>query len=435
MKQRRNTTPVVTQMSDHPEPTTDQWPATRIGAHASRPQIMSRRLLLVFGASMGALVSFYLLLSVVPLYATSVGAGDIGAGLTTGALMFSTVATEFATPRLVGRFGYRAVFAIGLMLLGAPALALPAASDMAAILTISVVRGIGFAIVAVVGSALVASLVPAERRSEGLGLYGVVVGLPAVVALPLGVWLVGQVGYPPVFVAGGIAALVGVVLTLGLPGRERALQESAGMLAGLRTASLLRPAILFMATTMAAGIVVTFLPLAVTQASGNVAALGLLAQSAVATGARWWAGRHGDRHGSARLIIPGVVASAAGMLSLVLTDSPVAVVGGMLIFGAGFGVTQNATLSLMFDRVARSEYGMVSALWNAAYDTGLGLGAISFGLLATQTGYSAGFAFAAALVLVALVPAWLDRRHETPNQGRPATAVNHQLSTDKETKQ
>ena len=189
------------------------------------------------------------------------------------------------------------------------------------------------------------------------------------------------------------------------------------MLAGLRTPSLLRPAILFMATTMAAGIVVTFLPLAVTQASGNVAALGLLAQSAVATGARWWAGRHGDRHGSARLIIPGVVASAAGMLALVLTDSPVAVVGGMLIFGAGFGVTQNATLSLMFDRVARSEYGMVSALWNAAYDTGLGLGAISFGLLATQTGYSAGFAFAAALVLVALVPAWLDRRHD----GRPGT--------------
>ena len=116
-----------------------------------RPPLVSRALLLVFVASFGAMTGFYLLLSVVPLYADSVGAGGVGAGLTTGVLMAATVAGELAVPRLAARFGYRAVFAAGLVLLGAPALALPASTTLAAILAVSVVRGLGFAIVVVVG--------------------------------------------------------------------------------------------------------------------------------------------------------------------------------------------------------------------------------------------------------------------------------------------
>ena len=75
--------------------------------------------------------------------------------------------------------------------------------------------------------ALVALLVPRERRGEGLGLFGIVVGVPGVAALPLGVWLVGRAGYPPVFVAGALAALAGLAVVGGLPGRQRG-PERAG---------------------------------------------------------------------------------------------------------------------------------------------------------------------------------------------------------------
>jgi MFS family permease len=88
--------------------------------------MLTRPLVLVFVSSFGFSTSFYLMLSVVPLYATSVGAGGGGAGLATGALMLSTVAAELVTPLLVSRFGYRAVFAAGFVLLGAPAFALGA---------------------------------------------------------------------------------------------------------------------------------------------------------------------------------------------------------------------------------------------------------------------------------------------------------------------
>lgn len=365
--------------------------------------------MLVFVASFGAMTGFYLLLSVVPLYAGSVGAGGVGAGLVTGALMAATVAGELAVPRLTARFGYRVMLAAGLVLLGAPALALPAASTLAAIVAVSVVRGLGFAVVVVVCGALVALLVPRERRGEGLGLFGIVVGVPGVAALPLGVWLVGRAGYPPVFVAGALAALAGLAVVGGLPGRQRGSEAPVGILTGLGTPALRRPAVTFSATAMAAGVVVTFLPLAVTGGLQNLAALGLFAQAVTSTASRWQAGRWGDRHGPAVLLVPGVVATAAGVLALVLVDSPVAVVAGMVVFGSGFGVTQNASMTLMLNRVGPSGYGTVSAIWNLAFDAGIGAGAFGFGVLAAQTGYPAAFAVTALVVLVALVPLWRDR--------------------------
>jgi predicted MFS family arabinose efflux permease len=378
---------------------------------ARRP-VLSRPLLLVFVASFGAMIGFYLLLSVVPLYAGSVGAGAVGAGLATGALMATTVAGELAIPRLLARFGHRALLAAGLVLLGAPALALPAATTLGAILAVSVVRGLGFAICVVVGGALVASLVPPERRGEGLGLFGIVVGVPGVVALPLGVWLVGRAGYPPVFVAGAVAALAGLVAVPGLPGREPPAEDPVGVLAGLRTPALNRPALTFSATAMAAGVVVTFLPLAVPRGSGGLAALALFVQAACSTLTRWWAGRFGDRRGPAVVLVPGVVTAAAGILALVLIDRPAAVLAAMALFGSGFGATQNASMTLMLNRVAPSAYGTVSAIWNLAFDAGIGVGAFGFGVVASRTGDRVAFALTAALMLAALAlrPVRPDRR-------------------------
>jgi predicted MFS family arabinose efflux permease len=83
--------------------------------------------------------------------------------------------------------------------------------------------------------------------------------------------------------------------------------------------------------------------------------------------------------------------------------------GGAACFGTGFGVLQNATLAMMYARGPRGSYDAVSAIWNAAYDAGMGAGAAGIGLLVARTGYSSAFLLTAALVLPALVPALRER--------------------------
>jgi predicted MFS family arabinose efflux permease len=378
-------------------------------ADSVTPPLLSRPLLLYFIVAFGSMTCFYLLLSVVPLYATAVGAGRVGAGMTTAVLMLATVAAELATPALVARLGYRVVLGAGLVLLGAPVLGLIGTRSLTIILAVSVVRGVGLAILVVAGSALVATLVPRERRSEGIGLLGVVAGIPAVLALPLGVWLSGRAGFSPVFIAAAVAALVPVVALPALPGRRADGAPAVGMLTGLRSAGQVRPAMLFLLTALSAGIVVTFLPLATAGASGGTAPVALFVHAVATTAARWWSGRHGDRHGQTRLLILGVVACAAGMAILAIGTGAAPVMAGAILLGLGFGAAQNASLSLMFERVPASGYDMVSAMYNLAYDAGMGLGAATFGVLAARTGYAGAFLAVGLLLVLALVPLWRDR--------------------------
>jgi MFS family permease len=383
-----------------------------IAAPASAPatahRLITGPLLRVFFVDFAGLTSFYLLLSAVPLYTASAGVGEAGAGLATGALMGATVAAEFAAPRMVARFGHRAVLAAGLVLLGMPALALLASASMLLVTLVSLLRGVGLAIIFVVCGELGASLVPAERRGEGLGVLGVVSGLPAVVAMPLSVWLAQTAGFPIIFAIGGLIALIALTVLPGLPSRpapddrQAGAQPALGVLATVRMPAVVRPAIVFTATAMTTGVIAAFLPAAVPDGSGNLAAVALLLHAATATASRWWAGRFGDRHGAATLLVPGVLLAAAGTATLVMSWSAAAVLVGAVLLGSGFGAVQNASLATMYDQVDTSGYGSVTAVWSIAYDSGLGVGAVGFGLLASLAGYSAGFAVMAVVTVVAL---------------------------------
>jgi predicted MFS family arabinose efflux permease len=368
---------------------------------------VSRALLLVLASSFAGLTSFYLLLSVVPVYAARSGAGGLGAGVATGALFFATTLTELATPRLAAAFGNRLVFGAGLLLLGGPALGFGATTGLAAIALLCVLRGIGLALVVVVGSALVAALVPAERRGEGLGLYGVIAGAPAIFALPLGLWLTAHAGYRPTFAVGAVSALLGLVVLPGEPPRTDL--EPAGVVAALRSPALLIPSLVFLTTALAAGAVITFVPLAVPRALEGFAALALLSFAVASTVTRWWAGRFTDRRPTVDLLRPGVLLACLGMALLFFVEQRLALVTATFLVGAGFGIAQNASLTLMFEAVPRSEYDSVSAVWNLAYDAGLGAGGAGLGVLAAWTGYPAGFALTAGLILAAVAVAWRSR--------------------------
>jgi MFS family permease len=360
-----------------------------------------RLLVMVFGSGL----SMYLLTSVVPLYLAANGSGGIGAGLSTGAMMLSAVGVELLVPRMLARWGYQVVLGLGLILLGAPSVVLLATASLPVVLAVCVVRGAGLAILVVGAVALVAEITPARRRGEALGIYGLAVGVPAVIGLPLGVYLINLVGFGVLFVLAAFTSLAGLVTLVGLPARVGTEEQHVNVLGGVRRSGLLMPTFVFAAVTVAAGISVTFLPLAVAGDKHSLIATALLLQAAAAPGARWLAGRYGDRVGPAKLLAPALILAALGAGSLVLIGNGLVVLAGSTLFGIGFGAAQNLTLTMMYNRVPTARYGQVSALWNLAYDGGWGMGAIVFGLMVSGVGFAAGFAITAVVVAVAVVPA------------------------------
>jgi len=355
-----------------------------------------------------SLTSFFLLLSVMPMLAAAAGAGSSGAGLITGSLLLGTVAAEAVAAAVIRRFGCRMVLAAGVVLLGAPALAMLAPEPHAVMVGVSLVRGIGFGLCGVVTGALTATLLPPGRRGEGLGLLGVVSGVPAIVALPAGIWLAGHHLAAAAAAMAATAGLLPLAAIGWLPGgREvrstaRARPMPGARRSGRMAGAALRLPLIFAAATIAAGVLDSFLPLT-KGISSNLASAALLVQAITATLSRWQAGKHGDRHGHARLLIPALAVAAAGMTAMMVLGSPVVIFAAMVLFGAGFGVIENATFALLIEQLPEAR---ASALWNLAYDAGYGAGPALFGLICIRTGYPAAFALTGALILAA-VPAAL----------------------------
>ncbi|HEX9042085.1 MAG TPA: MFS transporter [Trebonia sp.] len=370
-------------------------------------RLVSLPLGLTFLAEFASLTSFFLLLSVLPMLASAAGASSSGAGLITGSLLLGTVTGEVAAAPGIRRFGHRAMTAAGAVLLGAPALALLPHQPQAVMIGVSFVRGLGFGLCGVTIGALAATLLPPGRRGEGLGLLGVVSGVPAVVALPAGIWLAGHRLGMAVAAMAAAAGLLPLVTIRWLPGRVEAPgTPPAARTRGRAPGAGLRLALIFAACTIAAGVLGSFLPL-VNGVSSNLCSAALLVQAVVATVCRWRAGRYGDRHGHARLLMPALVVAALGMAAMLWLGSPALIFVSMALFGAGFGVIENATFALLIEKLPEAG---ASTLWNLAYDAGYGAGPAVFGLFAARTGYPAAFAMTGVLVLAALPCAVRERR-------------------------
>src|ERR1700734_257420 len=372
------------------------------------PRLLSVPLAVTFLAEFTSLTSFFLLLSVMPMLATAAGAGSSAAGLITGSLLLGTVAAEAVATTAIRRFGYRTVLGAGAVLLGGPALAMLAPEPQAVMLGVSVARGLGFGLCGVATGALTATLLPPGRRGEGLGLLGLVSGVPAIVALPAGVWLAGHHLGAAAAATAALAGLLPLAVIGWLPGgREprrsaRTRPAPAAPRSGRMSGAALRLPLIFAAATVAAGVLDSFLPLT-KQIPSSLCSAALLVQAVTATLSRWQAGKHGDRYGHARLLVPALTVAALGMTAMLVLGSPVVIFAAMVAFGAGFGVIENTTFALLIEQLPEAK---ASALWNLAYDAGYGAGPAVFGLICARTGYPAAFALTGALILAA-VPAAL----------------------------
>jgi MFS family permease len=376
---------------------------------AAPARLISGPLAATFLAEFTSLTSFFLLLSVMPMLAAAAGASSSTAGLITGALLLGTVAAEAVAAAAIRRFGYRMVIAAGAVLLGGPALAMLVPETQAVMIGVSLVRGLGFGLCGVASGALTATLLPPERRGEGLGLLGVVTGIPVIVALPAGIWLAGHhlaAAAAALAAAAGLVPLVAIRWLPGGPELRRTTAKPGTRGSGRMAGGALRLPLIFAAATIAAGVLDSFLPL-VKGIPSSLCSAALLVQAIIATLSRWQAGKRGDRYGHARLLIPALAVAALGMAAMMVLGSPVVIFAGMVLFGAGFGVIENATFALLLEQQPEAK---ASARWNLAYDAGYGAGPAVFGLICVSTGYPVAFALTGVLILAAVPAAMRERK-------------------------
>lgn len=386
--------------------------------------------LLILATAVG-LCGFAAVLPLVPLWAIRGGTGEFGAGATTAVFMSTTVLTQLTMPWLLDRAGgYKWAFPVGSLIMGVPTPLFALTTDLTVLLGISAVRGVGFGMVTVAGTALAARLVLKEQVGRATGYHGLAVGLPQIVILPGGVALALNIGFGTAFWLTGICGVIAAVLSSGIlfadGGRNRALlsgtDTAPGTSSGPRGLPLLMalaaPLVLMLAVSSSAGAIVTFLAIPLEETAWLVSAL-LAGYALLLVVGRWSAGMLFDRYGRTTLLLPASIAAAVGMgliaSGLWLHDGAtpgwevaVPVLIGSCLFGLGFGAVQNETVTMMLNRAGPTGHGRASAVWNIGYDGGLGVGAVFLGLIIQLLGYGPAFTVL-SVALMAVVPLALSR--------------------------
>lgn len=354
-------------------------------------------------------------------YATLVTTGQhmgltaVTAGTVLTVMMVAVVAVQPLVPLLNNRLGSRWTFlmALGLQASGHLLSFLPLA-PVVTLMTSSVIGGLGFGILVVIGTAVVPSTVPPNRLGRALGFYGATTAAATAVAAPLGLWLITLVSAAGFRWLNFVLVMLALPAILTVPKREVTQQQgphssqqrhaesrSQMQLTGL--VAVLLPTALILTVF---GLVLAFGP----AADHASPALYIAAIQVFVVIGRFLSSASLDRHSPVTVMLFGLATALFGLTFAAILPAGWWLGFAMAILGFGTGSVQAASLLMAFRQAGSANRGSVA--WNMTFDIGLGfaglVGGIGFTYWGAQTTY---LACAGVLVLTTVAFAWYFGRH------------------------
>ncbi len=293
------------------------------------------------------------------------------------------------------------------------------------ILLARVVHGFSHAALFSVMFTVAADVIPAQRLTQGMALFGISGMVSLSIGSTLGDFVLRHGDYFDLLWSAAGFATLGWLVCLPLrdshssPGQKvvapRPFRVSA------RQTDLLP--IWFLGTVYAFSMAACFVFLKTYVIEiGTGSAGGFF--SAYATGAialRFGGGWIPDRWGRRKMLVPAFCATVAGLGVLGFWPQASAILLAGLLCGLGHGFIFPILLSLVRIRARDGEQGAGMALFTALFDIGALLGSPTLGLVVSRAGYPAMFSVAALSTALALVTfLWWDRNHrvDTPSENQ-----------------
>lgn len=367
------------------------------------PKLFGRSFVLCGLANLAQSIAFNLFLHF-PGFLNELGADDLQVGLVFGVASVAAIAVRPPMGPIMDRRGRRSVIlAGGLLNCLVCGLYLTVHELGVWVYTLRVVHGLAVAMLFTALFTYAADLVPAERRTEGLALFGVSGMAPLALGGLLGDWILGAGGYPELFLAALAFALASLALSLplhDLPRKHAGDAASHGFWAVLRQPDL-RP-LWWIGAVFALVLATLFIFLKRFVDETGIGSVGSFfsAYAAAALALRVAFGWLPDRVGPKRVLYPALAALAVGIFTLAGAASDRDVAAAGLLCGIGHGYIFPILFALVVGRARDADRGSAMAIFTALFDLGVVLGGPLFGALSRAEGYDAMY-LAAAGVLVA----------------------------------
>ena len=330
-----------------------------------------------------------------PTIAADLGDLRLLALVTTSYLVASTAVLP-AYGWLSDRFGRRRLFVIAVTFFGLGSVLGALATGTASLVLARLVQGSGAGGLLVLVQAEVAVLVPLRQRAAVMSGVGAVFAAAVVAGPPLGGWLASGPGWRWAFWINlplALAALVAAVALMpaGRPERQarprspfsvlRRRQVRFATLGGLLLGASSFGMLAYLPTylQLVLGLSPSWAGILMLALFGGLGALTVIAAQVVRRGGQVRA-----------LLVVGALAVAAGLALLGTSASLLAVVGALVLLGAGIGCVWEVVVVVVQAGVGEAEVGTATGANNLLREVGVVVGTAAIGAWVTERLMSAG---------------------------------------------
>lgn len=364
-------------------------------------RLFTPQFFLIWSYSFTVFLSAFQLLPTAPFHILSLGGSQLEAGLFLGFLTYASACSAPITGAIADRIGKRRVLIVASLAITVFSLLYAMAPSYQIILGLVLVHGVFWSGLLSSSSSYVLDIVPASRRAEGLGYSGFASVLGVAVAPWIGLWLFDHGGWRLLcFEAAGLNAVMAVIAWTLPPDKRHEHPRSIHPKDLVEWPVLIGAVTLFL-YSFSYGAITSFVAV-YAEHVGVERALYFTVFCFTIIATRPFIGRHADRLGHARLIVPCLAMIVIGVWTLAIADTRTLFIVSAILFGVGFGSAYPIFVAHLMHHVAEHRRGATFGALIGAFDTGIGTGSIAVGWMSERYGFGRAFFVAGAIALLSI---------------------------------
>ncbi|MCQ2071016.1 MAG: MFS transporter [archaeon] len=377
-------------------------------------KLFTRNFLLDTGACLCCTVNYFVLLITMVGFAESqFGASSAESGLAAGLYVIGGLVSRLTLGKYIELVGRKRMLILGLLFAFVMSFAYFFVTSLALLYLVRFVHGMAYGISSTGMSDIIAKIIPASRRGEGLGYYYLSITVASAIGPMLGLMLAADGDYGRVFSVGVVMYAVAAVLAVLMKVPEETLTEEQKKdarkfnLSNVLQLDALPLAITCMVFYFAYSGVLSFIASFTEGTSlAEVATYYYLAISAGTLISRLTTGRIYDRMGPNIIMIPGYIAFAVSMTVFATTSSAGLFLCAGFFMGYGISIIYSVCQAIVVTKSPPHRYGVTSSTFSAVNDLGTGLGPSVLGILIASVGFRDMYLCCVAISLVSLAMYW-----------------------------
>lgn len=352
----------------------------------------------------------YILSTVLPLYALTIGGNEATAGIFMSVIATTALLVRPLIGHIMDRMSRQLILIFGAITITTVAYLYSISASIPQVLILTMFHGIALSALTTSAPTVVADVTHSSRLEEGISIYGIAMNLTIGVGPVVALYLINHVSFAVTFRIALIIGLSGIVLSYFInyeKGKVRSVESKNENhvldLKNMFEKSVIKPAIYQFFTSFGMAIVYTFIPIYALSRGVDNSSLFFVFYAACCILISLITGRLVQEYGIFKIFVPSLLLLAISYLCLALAHSlPVMIIAGVLLgFGSGPSM---AIINIIGMKLApANRRGAANATLYVAMDIGIASGSVLLGFVSASFGFTVTFIIAAIMIVIVLI--------------------------------